>query len=237
MAQPPSAPDDDRQRHADRLSTVGRVAASVAHELGTPLSVVRLHAQLLATGEVRNPSDVRRSAAGIVAECDRMTQLLQRLLDVARPPRAAAPLPVDLVTVAQETLALLAPLAARTGVALMGPDPVEGHRALAPRGELQQVLLNLVMNALQAQPEGGRVDVGVDSDGHQVFLTVRDAGPGIAPEVRGTLFEPFVTTRAEADGTGLGLWVVRQVVDELGGSVDLTTGDHGTTFRVALPQA
>lgn len=235
MAQ--TSPDDERQRHTDRLSTVGRVAASVAHELGTPLSVVRLHAQLLASGEVHRRDEVQRSAAGIVAECDRMTALLRRLLDVARPPRAAAPLPVDVVTVARETLLLLAPLAARGGVVLVPPEPLEGLRVIAPRGEVQQVVLNLVMNALQAQPDGGRVAVRAEAAGPRVVITVQDDGPGIAPSVRDTLFEPFVTTRAEADGTGLGLWVVQEVVQQLGGRISVTTGPEGTTFRVDLPQA
>jgi len=228
------AEDDERLRHADRLAILGRLAAGVAHELGTPLSVIRLHAQLLASGEVADPTEVRQSAQGVVEQCDRMSGLLRRLLDFARA-REAMPTPMELGPLARSTLDLVAPMARKLDVALTGPRPATPARVLGVRGELQQVLLNLVVNAMQAMPDGGSVAVSVEARGPRVHLVVADDGPGIPADDLPRIFEPFYTTKDEGVGTGLGLSVVREIVEGMGGTITVAATDAGTTFDVDLP--
>lgn len=233
-------------RHADRLGTIGRLAASVAHELGSPLNVVRIHGQELASGELGDDPDLIESGQQIVQQSDRMIGLLRRLMQVARA-KDGEPEPVPLAEVVANTAALVRTLARKSGVVLVcEPDPpacvIRGLR-----GELQQVLLNLLMNAVQAMVGGGELHVSLgatkaahpDTGGEPLTvaqLTIRDTGCGIAPGDLDRVFEAFYTTKPEGQGTGLGLSVCSGIVREHGGwmTVDSTLGE-GSTFSVFLP--
>ncbi|HEY8432794.1 MAG TPA: HAMP domain-containing sensor histidine kinase, partial [Sandaracinaceae bacterium] len=182
----------EQLRHADRLGTVGKLASGVAHELGTPLNVVSARAKMILRGESEG-AEVQEDARVIVEQAERMTRIIRQLLDFARPRRPARE-PTDLRALAGSVLSMLGPLAARSRVELSlvpGPE-VEAEVDV---GQIQQVMTNLVMNAIQAQPGGGRVEVAVEADGERVRLRVSDEGPGIPEEIRARVFEPFFTTK------------------------------------------
>jgi signal transduction histidine kinase len=221
-------------RHADRLRTVGEVASAMAHELGTPLNLVRMRGEMVATGEVEGDG-CRRAGEIIVRESDRMAVTLRQLLDFARreAPRIATE---DLSRVARETVRLLAPVAERSGVALDlsagEPVPLEFDG-----NQIRQALTNLVHNALQATPPGGRVSVSVGTNGAGALVEVRDTGEGIAPEHLSRIFEPFFTTKRPGEGTGLGLSVADGIVREHGGTIDVASEPGaGSRFTVHLPR-
>jgi signal transduction histidine kinase len=236
----------EQLRHADRLKTVGRLASGIAHELGTPLNVVSGRAGLIASGKLTG-DEIGQSAAAIKAEAERMTKIIRQLLDFAR---ASSPhkAPTDLSTVVGQTADLLRPLAEKRNVQLcIAPGEVSAVAAI-DAGQIQQVLTNLMVNAIQAMPNGGNVDIAVrrqtarapdSADDHPceyLAIEVRDQGVGIAEEHLQHLFEPFFTTKGVGEGTGLGLSIAYGIVQEHGGWIDVTSRpNQGSCFTVFLP--
>lgn len=223
----------EQLRHADRLGTVGKLASGVAHELGTPLNVVSARAKMIVRGESEG-DEVREDARVIVEQTERMTRIIRQLLDFARR-RAPARELVDVRALAASILSMLEPLAARHRVTL-ALEPGSAVEAELDVGQIQQVLTNLVMNAIQAQPDGGRVELRVERAGELALITVRDEGAGMTREVRERIFEPFYTTKDVGEGTGLGLSVVHGIIEEHGGRIAVESElGRGTCFTVELP--
>jgi two-component system NtrC family sensor kinase len=235
----------EQLRHAERLTTVGRLASALAHEVGTPLNVVAGHAQMIARGRVPD-GETTESAKVIVAQCERMTRIVRHILDYARrrPPKT---LTADLRDVARGTVELLAPMARSRGVEVTGNLEICAV-AQVDASQIQQALINLIMNAVQASQEGGSVEVTLSRtttrphgdptapENPYYVLSVTDHGSGIDQEILGRLFEPFFTTKASGEGTGLGLSIAHDIVHEHGGwiSVDSTVG-QGSRFDLYLP--
>jgi signal transduction histidine kinase len=237
----------EQLRHADRLRTVGRLAAGIAHELGTPLNVVAGRAGLIASGKL-SAEDVNKSAGTIKTEADRMTGIIRQLLDFARrsTPRRTV---VDLRQVVSGTADLLAGIARKRNVQIVLAAADAPLTANVDVGQLQQVLTNLIMNAVQAMPQGGTVELALDGtraispyrpdDGEADFvcISVKDSGAGIASEHLEQIFEPFFTTKDVGEGTGLGLSISYGIVQEHGGWIDVASEtDQGTCFFVYVPQ-
>lgn len=228
-------------RHADRLNTVGKLASGVAHELGTPLNVVAGRASLIASHHVEG-EEVCRSARIIVEQSSRMTEILQKLLAFARR-GGQQRCSVDLGRLVRETVSLLEPLARKQHVEIE-VDARGAHVARVNAGEIQQVLSNLIMNAVQAMPDGGVIHVGVESPVRRdrsgasfVRLSVRDEGVGIPAEVLPHVFDPFFTTKEVGTGTGLGLSVTFGIVRDHGGTIEARSpAEGGAEFVAYLPR-
>jgi signal transduction histidine kinase len=233
----------EQLRHTDRLATVGQLAAGVAHELGTPLSVVSARAELIATNQAVAP-DAQRNARVIVEQCDRIAAIIRQLLDFSRR-RGATFAVVDLRSVVSRTLDLLSTAAQKTRVQLQYAPPAAPLLIRIDQNQVQQALTNIVYNGIQAMPEGGRLQVELASgrarspDGHEdeyASITVTDEGAGIAPEHLARIFEPFFTTKGVGQGTGLGLAVAHGIVAEHGGWVDVASAlGKGSRFTIYLP--
>jgi len=236
----------EQLRHADRLTTVGKLASGLAHELGTPLNVVSGRARLIRDREVDGAEAV--NSARIVAEqADRMTALIRQLLDFARP-RALQKVPVNLTSLAARVGELVATLARKANVEIHTPLHDDAMRAFADEGQLHQVLTNLVVNAIQATPDNGSVSIAVIAatatppqyvdrrETDWLAVEVVDSGVGMDEATRSRIFEPFFTTKAVGDGTGLGLSVTWGIVREHGGWIEVVSTPHqGSTFTVYLP--
>jgi len=229
----------EQLRHAERINTLGRLAAGVAHELGTPLNVVGLEAKRIAIGRALG-EDAQEGARVIAAQAERMTSIISQLLDFARrrSPRLSG---VELGEVASTTLSLVAALAARGGVTLTHEEQCKVH-VNADAGQLQQVLTNLVVNALQASPRGAEVRVCTGREASAAaptlaaFVRVVDAGSGIEPDALPRIFEPFFTTKDVGQGTGLGLAVAEGIVEEHGGHIEVSSSaGAGASFTIRLP--
>jgi len=237
----------EQLRHADRLRTVGQLASGMAHELGTPLNVVSARAGLIASGEL-DGEDTRASAEVIRAQCDRITGLIRQLLDFARPapPRRALVDPTDLF---DETRRLVEELGRQGTIRWAGGEPPRVEPFPADGAQVRQVLTNLLVNALQASPEGGTVEIDVRDETARpaaapqadarpcVVLEVTDHGAGIPPEDVAKVFDPFFTTKDVGKGTGLGLSIAHGIVREHGGFITIESEKgRGSTFRVYLPR-
>jgi signal transduction histidine kinase len=220
--------------HADKLITVGRLSARFAHEIGSPLQVLVGRAQ--AISESPEASDkVKRHATLIAEQGHRIVQIVRDLLAWTRPP--GAPVPTRVQAEVRAITTLLELEAKRRNVALRERfDAAEDLVVACRRGQIQQVVFNLVKNALAATPEGGEVVVAIRREGDELVLGVEDSGPGIPPEVLARLFEPFFSTRLDDGGIGLGLTVVRGIVDEHGGKVEVFSREGGgSRFVVRWP--
>jgi two-component system, NtrC family, sensor kinase len=237
----------EQLRHADRLTTVGKLASGIAHELGTPLNVVSGRARLIRDGEVEG-TEVVDSARIVAEQADRMTALIRQLLDFARP-RVLTKTPVNVPALAVRVGELVATIAKKAHVTVETPASDDAISVDADDGQLHQVVTNLVVNAIQATPSGGTVAVAVkavdqapppyvERDAKSwVVLEVKDTGVGMDDATRRRIFEPFFTTKPVGDGTGLGLSVTWGIVREHGGWIDVTSSPgKGSTFAVYLPR-
>ena len=223
----------ESQRRSERLAAAGTLAAGLAHEVRNPLNGIGLAAQRIERlGTAEGAGDKARELAGLIRqEVGRMDQTLNGFLDLARP--TAGPWePLDLAGLARDSLGLLELEAAAQEVRIAlrtDPAPIEGD-AEALRGAIG----NLLRNALQASPAGGRIEIATTAGRHTGCLTVRDHGGGIEPSVLERAFDPFVTTRAR--GTGLGLALVRRVAEEHGGRSRLCNHpDGGVEAWIEIP--
>ncbi|HEV8584756.1 MAG TPA: ATP-binding protein [Methylomirabilota bacterium] len=223
--------------HAERLALSGRIVAEVAHEVGTPLHSVMGHLELLREDlpPTAKSEPIERRMRVIESQLGRLREIIDRLLDLTRrPPQPAAP--VDVNGLVQETLELVRPAVTAARLALSVQADPAVPRLLAQRSELQQVVLNLLTNALDATPPGGTIRVATRAHPGEVELEVADTGCGIpAPELK-RIFDPFVTTKDPERGTGLGLFICAQIVHDHGGRIDVTSEEgQGSAFRVLLP--
>lgn len=226
---------------SERLASVGRLSAGLAHEIGNPLAAITGMVELLRDGDLP-PEEQRDFVDRTQREIARITGIVRDLLDFARPNDQHAPDEPGEVNVGVRDLEkLLKPQRAFRDVTLRF-DLAEGLPPVALSQEhLAQVLLNLLLNAAHAAPNG-RIDVQTSQDEARgkVTIAVEDDGPGIDEAVAGTLFEPFVTTKDVGEGTGLGLAVCRGLVEGVGGTIDATRrvdGARGARFVLVLPRA
>ncbi len=225
-----------RVRRHERLAALGRMAASVAHEIRNPLSSIRGFAQFLGH-QLRDRPREHEYAGIMVKEIDRINGVVTDLLTFARP-LEPEPIPTDPAELIDHTLRLVEGDAEARGVALRREvEETIGSVPLDPN-QMTQVLLNLCLNALQAVPDGGTVTVGAERDGGVRFW-VADDGPGIPDDQAERIFDPFFTTREK--GTGLGLAIVRKIVEAHGGEIRLESpvpgSDRGCRFTVFPPEA
>ena len=227
---------EEQLRHADRLATIGRLAAGVAHELNEPLGAILGFAQLTQSN-FGIPDQTARDLEKIVKAALRAREIVKKLLIFARQAPAQRA-PMDLNRVVKEGLYLLTARCAKAGITLglhLPPDlpAVEGDANL-----LQQVIMNLAVNGIQAMPRGGALRLATGTDGEFVFLTVEDSGEGMTEEVKRQAFTPFFTTKDVGQGTGLGLAVVHGIVTAHGGQISLDSEvGKGTRVRILLRRA
>lgn len=223
----------ERAEKAEQLAALGRLAAGLAHEIRNPLGAIQGSIELLRTGGTLREED-RHLCEIIEREASRLNDLVGDMLDLARP-RSPSAEPIDLPQIARDVVTL-ANRSGRGGDVTVQYEGVEVGRVLADAAMLRQVVWNLVRNGVQASSAGDRVTVRVEDGGDELVLEVRDDGPGIATEALPQLFDAFYTTRSH--GTGVGLAVVKRIVDDHGWVLRVETSPgQGATFRVKIPAA
>ena len=222
---------------AERRSVAARLLARLAHEIRNPLSSMDVHVQLLEEDLERLPPQVRAEAAGrleiIRAELHRLETIVRNYLSLAAP-LACDPGELSVREMVQHVVRLLRPEARTRGISLTERVAVELPLVRADRTQLIQAVMNLTINALQAAGAGGRVEWTGEAEDGWVWLRVVDTGPGVPADRQTLIFEPFYTTKAE--GTGLGLWIVQQIMSAHGGAVRVANAaSGGAAFSLWLP--
>lgn len=219
---------------AEQLASVATLVTGLAHEVGTPMGVIRGHTEALEGAVEGDRAKWRLNM--IIEQIDRITNIIQSLLNIARPKKMMR-VPLDLPDLIDSSVAFLSEKLKRRAVVVETRyEPVP--QPIGDPEKMQQIFLNLLINAADAMADdGGVIDVSLEGDGDSgLTITVGDSGAGIPEDQLATIFDPFFTTKAAGHGNGLGLVVVRGIVGEHGGRIEaLSEAGGGTQFRIWLP--
>ena len=229
---------EEQLQQREKLSSIGLLAAGVAHEVNTPLTGVSSYTQMLLG--MLNENDPKHALLQKVrTQAERATNIVNNLLNFSRTGGATEFGELNIARVLDDTLQLLEPQLRRSQIEILRSYDKEAPQAYGNAGKLQQVFTNLLLNARDAIPDGGRITVATSAaDDGSLLVEIADTGIGIAPENVSKIYDPFYTTKGVGQGTGLGLAVSYGIVQEHAGhiSVDSLPG-RGTTFRITLPSA
>lgn len=232
-------------RHADRLTSIGRLAGGVAHELGTPLNVVMGHAKRIAAASSWS-EETRRSAETIHRQMDRMAATIRNILGFVR--RSNPPVEtLDLVAVVESVRELLAPLLAERRVEIVSEAKMHSALVRGSRIQLEQAISNLIANAVDATGADGRVEIAIERTNGgprigrapwpMIAVRVRDQGAGVPEECVERIFEPFFTSKPAGSGTGLGLWITQGIAHDHGGRIEFANlPGGGACFTMMIPE-
>jgi signal transduction histidine kinase len=234
-------------RQSEKLATIGQLASELAHEIGTPLNIIGGRAELTLR-RIEDPESIRKNLDIISRQAERITRIIQQLLGFVRKKRVEKR-PLKILHVLENTLTLLEQKIEKQGVRVVKNIPSNLPPVQGDADQLQQVFLNLILNALQAMPRGGTLRLSASSgtfsrEGLQdrgrpcVEVLVEDTGGGMDKEVLGRIFTPFFTTKIDEKGTGLGLTVTQGIVQEHDGWIEVQSeAAKGSRFKVYLPEA
>lgn len=217
---------------AERMASLGEMIASVSHEIKNPLGIIRSTADLLEK-KVRQVDPQNRLSAIIREEADRLNRIVTEFLDFARPqiPRKE---PIHIEAVLEKNLQVLEPELAHQGITVIKDFPTSSRTVRVDQDLLYRAFLNILLNAVQAMPDGGTIRLRVRYWGEQVEVEVCDGGVGLSDEDLAKAFQPFYTTKQR--GSGLGLAIVKNIIEAHEGTIELQRGEGGgTTVRITLP--
>jgi signal transduction histidine kinase len=224
-----------RAQVAEELASMATLSAGLAHEIGTPMGVIQGHAKLLESAVT--DAGARWRLRTIQEQISRISRIIQTLLNMARP-GSSRPMPVALEPLLDTTLSFLSEKLGRRSIQVeRSYQPAPSIRGDAER--LQQLFLNLFLNACDAMPDGGRLEVSLGRAGSDaVCVSISDTGAGIPEAELSRIFEPFFTTKAAGEGNGLGLMIAKRIVTEHGGEIGVESRvGEGTEFRIVFPVA
>lgn len=227
----------DQILQSERLAIIGKMAAKVAHEIRNPLSSISLNAELL-EDEIQSYENIDKKEAlvllnSMIREIDRVTSLTDEYLQFSRLPEPH-PIKGDLVELIRDSMELLVKELSRKKIKFEFKYPQRATQVRYDRAQMRRVLLNIIRNAIEAMPKGGKLTIEIDKAEHHALIDIIDTGIGIPEEKVAQIFDPFFTTKDF--GTGLGLTISQQIIQEHGGSIHCQSQlDQGTTFRIELP--
>jgi signal transduction histidine kinase len=235
---------NERMFRAEQLATMGQFAAGIAHELRNPLTAIRSTIQYLA-GELEEHDQSKKLANGLLDEVDRLNSIVENLLTLAKPTESK-PQELDVGQEIEHHLHFVEAQAKKQNVRIQSEIEKDLPKLFCDPAEFRQVLLNLVMNGMEAMPEGGLIlikasqrpfsESAAATERKKILIEIQDQGPGIPPNLSEKVFEPFFTTKR--GGTGLGLTICNNIIRRYSGEIWMEEGDGGgTVVKVTLPCA
>ena len=226
---------EETLQQSEKLSSIGLLAAGVAHEVNTPLTGVSSYTQML-LGMVPETDPKHALLQKMQRQTDRASNIVGNLLNFSRTGTAIESAEIDVNKLLNDTLQLLEPQMRKSNVEIVKNYSNDPTRIFGNAGKLQQVFTNLILNARDAMISGGRITLETKANGdNEVHVSVIDTGEGIPPENLTKIFDPFFTTKGVGNGTGLGLAVTYGIVQEHGGTIEARNGDEGTVFLLSFP--
>ncbi|MFL6466382.1 MAG: ATP-binding protein, partial [Pyrinomonadaceae bacterium] len=226
---------EETLQQSEKLSSIGLLAAGVAHEVNTPLTGVSSYTQML-LGMVPETDPKHALLQKMQRQTDRASNIVGNLLNFSRTGTAIESAEIDVNKLLDDTLQLLEPQMRKSNVEIVKDYSDVPARIFGNAGKLQQVFTNLILNARDAMLGGGTITLRTKANGgNEVHIAVSDTGEGIPPENLGKIFDPFFTTKGVGNGTGLGLAVTYGIVQEHGGTIEAQSGDEGTSFLLGFP--
>jgi two-component system nitrogen regulation sensor histidine kinase GlnL len=224
---------EDRMGRMERFMGLGTLAAGLHHEMKNPLTALSLHIQLLEE-HVADKIDLQAAEnLGVVkTEITRINGVLESFRDFASLGRLN-PSETDVWSIAVQAVSLIRPQSLEKSVEIALQPPKNGLLVQADAMKLEQVLLNVLLNGLEAMPDGGRLTVRGKREDGAASIEVTDTGPGIPDDLQRRIFDPYFTTKST--GSGMGLAICEKIMEQHGGRVHFATGPRGTTFTLALP--
>lgn len=225
---------EDEFRKANKLSTMGELAGSIAHEIKNPLISIQGFAKRIT--KAGDNEKIKEYAGLIDHEAGRLSNVLAKLLEFSRMDEPRKEM-IDINTIVDDTVMFLEHHLTRfKNISLYVQKDSDIPMIQTDKINIQQSLVNIVMNATQAMPEGGDIRIITGKDGGHVFIAVTDKGSGINQEYIDKIFEPFFTTKKRGEGTGLGLSLSKRLVEASGGKIDVESKEgKGSTFKISLP--
>jgi signal transduction histidine kinase len=226
---------EERMARMERFINLGTLASGLHHEIKNPLMALSLHLQLLEERLQQVPAieSVDETLGVLKAEIHRLNGVLESFRNFANLQKLSVQ-PTDILEVLENAVRLIQPQAAEQGVqlALLHPE-IDLPKVAVDEQKIEQALLNLLINALEAMPEGGTLSASAAAKNGSVAIEIADTGTGISPEYRENVFKPYFSTKGQ--GTGMGLPLTEKLVNQHGGNIEYETGPQGTTFRIHLP--
>jgi two-component system NtrC family sensor kinase len=228
---------EEQLQQREKLSSIGLLAAGVAHEVNTPLTGVSSYTQML-LGMIPETDPKHTLLQKVRRQADRASNIVNNLLNFSRTGSATEFNELNVNRVLEDTLQLLEPQLRRSQIEIVRDYDEDLLKVFANAGKLQQIFTNLILNARDAIPEGGQIILSTSNKDDSVLIEISDTGIGIAPENVAKIYDPFYTTKGVGRGTGLGLAVSYGIVQEHSGHISVeSTPGRGTTFRITLPTA
>jgi signal transduction histidine kinase len=226
---------EERMARMERFISLGTLASGLHHEIKNPLTALGLHVQLL---EEQLHDEAAEASVGellgiLKTEVHRLNGVLESFRNFANLQQLSIQ-PTDILEVLEEVVRLVRPQATmqRVQLALLHPE-MDLPRIAIDQQKIEQALLNLLINAIEAMPEGGTLSASAAAHNGSISIEITDTGTGIPPEYRANVFKPYFSTKST--GTGMGLPLTEKLVSQHGGRIDYESGGHGTTFRIHLP--
>jgi signal transduction histidine kinase len=226
---------EERMTRMERFISLGTLASGLHHEIKNPLTALSLHLQLLEEQlhDVPAVATVDELLGVLKTEMHRLNGVLESFRNFANLQKLTVQ-PTDILEVLDNVIRLIRPQATEQGVhlALLHPE-IDLPKLVVDEQKIEQALLNLLINALEAMPQGGTLSASAATKNGSVTIEITDTGPGISPEYRENVFKPYFSTKGQ--GTGMGLPLTEKLVSQHGGQIEYETGPQGTSFRIHLP--
>jgi len=226
---------ENQMMQRDRLTSLGLLAAGVAHEVNTPLTGISSYTQMLAR-KFASDEEAKRLLKKVESQAHRASKIINSLLNFSRGATTSEKSNIDLNSLIRESLSLIENQLSALGVIVTTDFEADLDTIIGDRGKLQQVLINLLLNARDSMPDGGEIRITTRNRGDHITCAVADNGMGIPDEDIGRIYDPFFTTKKTGKGTGLGLSVSYGIIQEHSGTIDVESEvGVGTTFIISLP--
>ncbi len=221
--------------HSERLAVLGEMSAKIAHEINNPLGIIKNYLLMIKRAK-GNPKENEKYLGIVGQEIDRVASIVKELINFHRPQNVEFKI-INVIPVLDEVIEFLAPQLKTNNVKIKKKYSSDCPDVEASAENLKQVFINIMINSMDAMPDGGEIEIAANNLHDNLQLVICDTGCGVAEEILPSIFEPFFTTKGESQGTGLGLAVCAEIIDKHHGTISFRNKDNGACIEITFPAA